>query len=227
MTRYTLTKPITLARIIHENKAWYFSFVVFLIVGGIALTQIKTGDFIYFFSNSRTPFGDFFFAWFTKVGEEPTYILLILACLFIRFRYSILISITGIVTMIVSFSSKSFFLHDRPILYFEKLDKLDTLNLIEGVYNITGQTSFPSGHTMSGFALFGILALLLPKKNLTGLFCFLTALLIGISRVYLVQHFLKDIYLGAIMGTTIALLLFWLQSHIPKNEAHWFNRKIY
>lgn len=129
-------------------------------------------------------------------------------------------------TTIVSFSSKSFFAHDRPVAFFEKLGNLDSINLIDGVYNIAGQTSFPSGHTMSGFALFGILALLLPKKNSTGFICFVIALLIGISRVYLVQHFLKDIYLGALMGSLIALLLFWWQSHIPIDEKNWFDRKI-
>ena len=128
--------------------------------------------------------------------------------------------------MIISFSSKAFFAHDRPILFFEKLGTLDTINLIDDVYEVTGQTSFPSGHTMSGFALFGILAFILGRKNLIGTLCFITALLIGISRIYLVQHFLKDIYLGAIMGSTIALYIYWFQSRYPINEKKLLDRRI-
>jgi membrane-associated phospholipid phosphatase len=128
--------------------------------------------------------------------------------------------------MIISFTSKAFFAHDRPILYFEKLGNLDTINLVEGVYEVTGQTSFPSGHTMSGFALFGILAFLVGKKNIVGTICFITALLVGISRIYLVQHFLKDVYLGAIMGSTIALCIYWFQSRYSINENKLIDRRI-
>lgn len=198
----------------------------FLIVGGYLLSQIETGDSIFYFSDNRTPYGDLFFVWFTKVGEIATYLILVIYFLFIRFRYSLIIGLTGITTMIISFSSKAFFAHDRPILFFEKLGNLDSINLIDGVYEVTGQTSFPSGHTMSGFALFGILAFLVGRKNLIGTLCFITALLIGISRIYLVQHFLKDIYLGAIMGSILALFIYWFQSRYPINENNLLDRQI-
>ena len=200
--------------------------LVFSIIGGYLLTQMDTGDSIFYFSDNRAPYSDFFFVWFTKVGEIATYLILVIYFLFIRFRYSLIIVLTGLITMIISFSSKMFFAHDRPILFFEKLGNLNNINLIEGVYEVTGQTSFPSGHTMSGFALFGILALISGRKNLIGSVCFITALLIGISRIYLVQHFLKDIYLGAIMGSIIALCIYWFQSRYPFDEKNRLDRRI-
>ncbi len=219
-------RPLSLWEIVKENKVWFLCMFVFLLVGAYFLMRIQTGDFILYFSENRTPFGEFFFTWFTKVGEEPTYLALVFIFLFIRFRYAALVGATGIVTMIVSFGSKAFFGHDRPILFFEKLGNLDTVNLIDGVHTVTGQTSFPSGHTMSGFALFGILAFLLKEKNFLNFVCFIIALLIGISRIYLVQHFLKDIYVGATMGVVIALLLYWFQSKFPKNEKNLIDRRI-
>ena len=226
MTNNTTFTAPTFADIIQANKAWFIGMLLFTIIGAYLLTQIETGDSIFYFSDNRTPNKDLFFVWFTKVGELATYLLLVLYFLFIRFRYSLIIGLTGVITMLISFSSKAFFAHDRPILYFEKLGNLDTVNLIEGVYEVTGQTSFPSGHTMSGFALFGILAFLLGRKNLIGTICFVTALLIGISRIYLVQHFLKDIYLGAIMGSAIALFIYWFQSRYPINENNKIDRRI-
>jgi membrane-associated phospholipid phosphatase len=196
------------------------------IIGGFLLTQIKTGDSVFYFSDNRTPEGDFFFFWVTKVGELVTYLVLLIYFLFVRYRYSLLIAVTGIVTMIISFSSKLFFSHDRPILFFEKLGNLENINLIEGVYNVTGQTSFPSGHTMSGFALFGIFTFIVGRKNLIGTICFITALLIGVSRIYLVQHFFKDIYLGALMGSIIALCIYWFQSRYPIDENNLLDRRI-
>ncbi len=226
MTNNTALTPPAVADIIRANKAWFSGMLLFILIGAYFLTQTEVGDSIFYFNKNRTYAGDLFFVWFTKVGEITTYLLLVIYFLFVRFRYSLIIGLTGIITMIVSFSSKAFFAHDRPILFFEKLGNLDSINLIEGVYEVTGQTSFPSGHTMSGFALFGILALLSGKKNVIGTLCFITALLIGISRIYLIQHFLKDIYLGAIMGSIIALFIYWFQSRYPINENNKIDRRI-
>ena len=226
MTNNANFTPPTFLEIIKENKAWFIGMLVFTIIGGFLLTQIETGDSILYFSNNRTPSSNFFFFWVTKISEIATYFILVIYFLFVRYRYSLIIGLTGIITMIISFSSKAFFAHDRPILYFEKLGNLDTINLVEGVYEVTGQTSFPSGHTMSGFALFGILAFIVSRKNTVGTICFITALLIGISRIYLVQHFLKDIYLGGIMGSVIALFIYWFQSRYPINENKLIDRRI-
>ncbi|MBK8704891.1 MAG: phosphatase PAP2 family protein [Saprospiraceae bacterium] len=43
------------------------------------------------------------------------------------------------------------------------------------------------------------------------------ALLVGFSRIYLIQHFLKDVYLGAIMGVAIAVIWYWLAPKILKS----------
>ena len=57
------------------------------------------------------------------------------------------------------------------------------------------------------------------------MFLFTIALIVGISRVYLVQHFLKDVYLGAIMGVLIAMGWYYIQARFLDREGTWWNRR--
>jgi len=134
---------------------------------------------------------------------------------------------TGIAVTIISFLSKSFFLHPRPSAYYKQLGTLQDISLVEGITLLGGLTSFPSGHTMSGFALFTLMIFLLPQKNWIGLLFFSLALVVGVSRIYLVQHFLKDVYVGALIGIGIATIIFYWQNLYPKNTSWWIDQKFY
>src|SRR5690606_4715755 len=108
-------------------------------------------------------------------------------------------------------------------VYFRELGMFDQINLVEGV-QLWEKHSFPSGHTMSAFAVFGILALLFNGKKTLGLVFLFMAILAGLARVYLVQHFLQDVYLGAILGVLIALSVYIYQDRFPHNPDHWIDR---
>lgn len=209
-----------------ENRYFFWFFSLFILIGGITLISIDKGDLLLYFSNNRTSFGDFFFRNATKLGEEISYIALLILFLFIRFRFAMMIPIIGVIVTIVSFLSKSFFLHPRPSVFYKNLGTFNDINLVDGVYVVSGLSSFPSGHTMSGFALFTLIALLVKNKKWLGLSLFFLALIVGLSRVYLVQHFFEDIYLGGIMGVLIALFVYNFQLKYPFNEKHWIDRKI-
>ena len=215
--------------IIKSNQLFFAAFLCFILFGGILLSIVEQGDVILFFSNHRSFLGDSFFKYFTKLGEEPIYIFFVSLFLFIRFRYAILIPLTGLLALGISYILKVYFSHDRPFLFFTKNEMVDQINFVDGIHLFKAMTSFPSGHTMSAFAVFGLVAFLFPKKKYLGLLMFLFALLVGISRIYLVQHFLKDIYLGGILGVLLAMGIYWLQNRFPINEAKWidrsFNRK--
>jgi len=202
-----------------ENRAFFISFFIYFLVTGLLLLFINRGDAILFFSDHRMWFGDQAFIYITKMGEEIAYIFAILILLFNRYRQALLIPFLGIVVTIVSYLTKKFFSEDRPLAYFEKLDVFDQINVVEGVVLHSGATSFPSGHTMSAFALYSFLAFCLPQKKGLGVFLFVVALLVGISRIYLVQHFLRDVYLGSIIGVLLAILFYgfekWLFRRRP------------
>jgi undecaprenyl-diphosphatase len=67
------------------------------------------------------------------------------------------------------------------------------------------QFSFPSGHTMTAFAVAIPLLLFYPTLTIGLLFC---ALSIAFSRVLLGMHFLSDVVAGAAIGTGLGYLGF-------------------
>ena len=94
----------------------------------------------------------------------------------------------------------------RPKRYFEDAG-IDGLFFIEGV-EVHSFNSMPSGHTATAFCIFCLLALLVTKKW-WGFGFALLAILAGFSRVYLNQHFLEDIFVGAFIGLFTATLVYW------------------
>jgi undecaprenyl-diphosphatase len=65
------------------------------------------------------------------------------------------------------------------------------------------QFSFPSGHTMTAFAVAIPLSLFYPTLGIGLLFC---ALSIATSRIVLGMHFLSDVVAGALIGTGLGYL---------------------
>jgi len=212
--------------IIKSNQLFFVAFLLFVIIGGLILASISQGEAILFFSDNRSPFGDFFFYYATKLGEVPMYLFFIGLFLFVRFRYAILVPLTGAVSLGVSAALKIYFAHDRPFRFFTKNDFMDQINLVDGVSLYSGMTSFPSGHTMSAFAVFSLVAFLFSKKQYLGLLMFFIALMVGISRIYLVQHFLKDVYLGTILGIFVGMFMYWIQGKIPYNENNLLDKSL-
>jgi membrane-associated phospholipid phosphatase len=59
-----------------------------------------------------------------------------------------------------------------------------------------------------------------------GVAMLILAIVVGTSRIYLVQHFLKDVYLGAVFGVLIAMSVYVYQSRFPYNPNHWIDRSL-
>lgn len=213
-----------MTEIIKKNKIFYLLFLLFSIVVTVILTQVSKGDVILFFAENRTPFWNQFFKITTQLGEEPAYAVIGVVFLFIRFRIALLFGLMGGVITFLSFGLKSLFSADRPFTFFDKLGTIGDIVQVEGVQLLVGPTSFPSGHTMSGFALYLLLALFLPAKKRYAIPCFLFALAVGLSRVYLVQHFLQDIFAGAFCGVLVGTLIYYLNQKIPYNTKYWIDR---
>lgn len=201
-----------LSRLMWQNRWFFASFVLFLIVAGIILIFTNHGDEIYFFSNNRTYYTDVFFRAFTNVGDGSIFVLAFIILLFWRYRTAATIFLLGISVFLTSASTKRIFSEPRPYRYFEERNLLDKITFVEGVHIVKGTTSLPSGHTMVAFAFFTFLALVLPQKKWIGFLLFVAALLVGISRMYLVQHFLSDVYLGSITGVMLAIIFHFVHS---------------
>ena len=209
--------------LIKDNRYFFFSFLLLTYIGATLLFFTKKGDLIFFFSDHRTAFGDFFFTYFTKMGEEIMYLVVTLSLLyFIKPRnYLYLVYIGGIAATValLSYSLKAYFRHARPGLYFDRNGLLDEIVKVSDVALHGGLSSFPSGHTMSGFALYAFVAFVIPKKKWMGVFLFFVALFVGISRMYLVQHFLQDVFLGGILGVGVGMLWWWIHELVEQKQA--------
>ena len=207
---------------IKENRYFLILFLLFLYIGGTLLFFESQGDAIFFFSDKRTVFGDLFFTYFTKVGEEGMYFVVIACLLYfikpLNYRFIAYIALLGGTVTLISYFLKTYFRHPRPSLYFERNGILDEIIRVADVALNGGLNSFPSGHTMSGFALYAFVAFVIPNKKWGGILLFLVAFLVGLSRIYLVQHFLQDVYIGAIIGVGIGVLWWWIKERLERKK---------
>ena len=69
------------------------------------------------------------------------------------------------------------------------------------------QFSFPSGHTITAFAVAMTLGEFYPMLMPALLFC---AISIATSRILLGMHFLSDVVVGAALGMSLAFTSFWI-----------------
>ncbi len=178
----------------------------------------------------NSPSADIFFKYFTHLGDGALFALVIVILIFVRFRWALYELFAAILTLIFVFIAKQIIFKGmpRPTKYFENSE---VLHLVEGV-KTHALNSFPSGHTITAFAIFMILMLIV-KNNYFKVLFVVIAILAGWSRVYLSQHFLGDVLSGAIIGTLIAVfscsfvdnLSIFKTSWIDKNLLQLFNKK--
>lgn len=221
-----MNKNWFVTKLVKENALYFSLFALFFVVGGIILLLIDRGDAIFFFSDRRQPFWNFFFFYFTKMAEEWVILSIFFVLLFIKYRFALFLTVLAFMVTFTSFITKIIFAHDRPLLFFTKMGIIDQINVIENVVLNGGANSFPSGHTMAAFALYSYLAFCTSSKRIVAALLFAIALLVGISRIYLVQHFLEDVYLGAIIGLLLAILTYYLQNRLTQNPNHWANKSL-
>lgn len=204
-----INPPITV------SYGFFIPFFIFMILGGIGLINMEKGELILFFSEHRSVFWNYFFRYFTLLGEAGVYLVGVLVFLFIQYRRAICFPILGILVSVVSYFSKIYFSHPRPALFFTRLGVLDAIPLVPNVLLNGGNSSFPSGHTMSAFAIYTFISLSSSRVSIQFLF-FVIALLVGFSRIYLVQHFFEDVYVGAIIGTFLGWVVFQVQARFSQ-----------
>jgi len=77
--------------------------------------------------------------------------------------------------------------------------------------------SFPSGHTSMAFSLATSLSLRYTNTS-TVVPLYLWAGFVGYSRIYLGLHYPSDVLVGAMVGTTIALLVNQLESFLERQR---------
>lgn len=172
----------------------------------------------------HSPEADIFFKYMTHLGDGAVFAVVIVVLAFAKFRWALYELTAALMTLIFVFITKQIIFKGmpRPTKYFEDQE---VLHLVEGV-KMHAWNSFPSGHTITAFAIFMILVLIVKNNYLKFLFV-LIAILAGYSRVYLSQHFLGDVLSGAIIGCLIAVFSCSLVDYLKIfKEARWIDMNL-
>lgn len=210
---------------IREARIFYVLYVLFAIFLGLLIMKDSKADLHLQMTSMRSGFADVFFTYYTQVGEWVPYAVVVVF-LFFSFRNAALVLAAQLLSGIFSKILKYIFNEPRPMLYFQEHYPDVKLNIVQGVHVHLHQ-SFPSGHTVTAFAFFAMLILFTNKKS-WHVVCFLGALLVGISRIYLQQHFAIDVLVGSGVGVLSTLIVFKYKSLIyrilPKNKKSlWYS----
>lgn len=185
---------------------WFFlPFLVLLAAGGILLATIERGQDVLFINGFHSPALDCLFYYGTALGNGLLYVFFGIALAWKNFRASALALICFAATgLLTQFLKKAVFTDVmRPSVVLAG----ENLHFIEGV-KMLSHHSFPSGHSATAFSLFCLLALMVREKK-WGIVFLSMALIGGISRIYLAQHFFIDVYFGAILGVAVTSLIWW------------------
>lgn len=166
-------------------------------------------------NENRNPYLNTFFILSTKIAEEEG--ILIVLVILLLFRYS------SFILSVISMSLATFFANliknitnlPRPLEVYEKIGNFQ-INFVPGV-DVHRFMSFPSGHTAAAFAMLFFL-LFISKNVYHRLAVLFLSISVAISRVYLFQHFTRDVFFASILGLLMALITLFIFIHF-----HWYN----
>ncbi len=155
------------------------------------------------------PAADIFFKYITHLGDGSLLAILLIALLFYSYKATILTAFSIVIQAIIVSIFKRWLYKglERPLAFF---DENIHLNFVDGI-DVHSTNTFPSGHTATAFTLFALIFIVLNHRGIiVSTLTFMLAFLVGLSRVYILQHFVIDAYFGAIFGVLSVVLALYL-----------------
>lgn len=203
-------------------KLYYWvvlSFLIIFLLGLILLLTYGSVDFSIFLNSYNHPLADLFFKYITYVGDGIT--AFIIALLIIFFSRNNGFMLLGSLLISTGFTQllKRVIFDDvyRPSYIFKDLINNGNWHLVQGVH-LFEKYSFPSGHTATVFCLCIFIALIINHKFWSIGLVFL-AFIVGLSRIYLSQHFLIDVLAGSFVGSLSSFMVFYFMNKSSKNSG--------
>jgi len=181
-----------------------------LILAGLALWLTFTSPTIVLAINAhQNPLLTTLLSYYTHIGDGLFCIALIVLLFFIN-RKTALVSLScflvssGFAQLVKNYYGTV----PRPANYFSIIHV--PFQVPAGVIALQWQ-SFPSGHTVSAFTM-ALLLVALSKKRWIHILLLLAAMAVAFSRMYLGQHFYRDVYVGMVLGIEItSFVLYFFQ----------------
>ncbi len=166
------------------------------------LAEIEIGILLWIQEHLRFSFLNPVVQFITSLGDKGFFwiVVCILLFMFKKTRKIGIVAATALAmnTLIVNVILKTQIMRIRPFVLEESLSLITRL---------PKDSSFPSGHTSASFATAVILYKGLPAY--VGIPALILAFLIGLSRLYVGAHFPTDVLAGALIGTFVALAVWW------------------
>jgi membrane-associated phospholipid phosphatase len=183
----------------------FFILYLVLLLCCLVIKLLFTKETIYFTVNSRySDWADWLAPYFTDLGNGWTTVILALLLVLYNYRKAFLLASAYAVTSLSAQIIKHIVGAPRPALFFS--NRLSEIHFVKGMY-IDKFDSFPSGHTVTAFSTAIVFTYLLKNKNWS-ILLFITAILVGYSRMYLSEHFFEDVTAGSALG--VFLTIFWI-----------------
>ncbi len=202
-----------------KNKASILAtyFLVILFSGLALLPFYDKGAIELKINHFHHPILDVFFANITHLGDGLILIIPFAFFIFHKYCYLLLLAISSIIHLVLVHIAKKWVFHGmpRPAEFFKDIPFYE----VPGV-ELHHWGSFPSGHTTTAFMLATFLYLVLSKKMKIHWLLMGIAFLVGFSRVYLMQHFLVDIWAGALLGISSSLVSYYLVLKFFSKKVH-------
>ncbi len=200
-----------------KNNKYFLVYTGIILVSGLILWLcFDQTEMVLWINHHRTPLLDVAFVLLTKMGEGYGYIVAAIFFFWLDKRRIGWILLAGMIVLTTSHTLKIWFGNDRPAMFLKKAGLLEQVQFVQGVDILWGTTSFPSGHSMSAFALSTLISLWSTEKKYLPLLLCCLALLTAISRVYLLAHFQQDVVTGGIIGILIGIGVFVLSDRFFK-----------
>ena len=206
--------------IIKENALVFLLYTVILVSGTGMAVSVPKLELHAWLNSEHTVNLDLVFRALTFLGDGWFAAMVAVLFILIRFRYSIMVASASLASgFLAQFLKRVVFREmDRPAAY---LEQMPDLALVSGV-DLHHHFSFPSGHTTTAFAIL-VLAGLISGKRWIHFVMMLLAWAVGLSRVYLSQHFLMDVLAGSFLGLLSALLFYW---YFQRMNWRWLNKSV-
>jgi membrane-associated phospholipid phosphatase len=210
---------------VKQHRFFFYGYLIVLIAGSLLLLcNGKTNSFL-LLNEYHLTWIDYFFIGYTYFGDGLFALLLVGIFFFIVKKRKLAVilliaySSTGILAQVI----KPLVHSPRPETYFfpQRLPFF-----IDNIIH-AGDNSFPSGHTVTAFAVAAVLALHTSNRSYHFLLLF-AAVMVGYSRIYLSQHFFLDVLAGSFIGALGGLLCVHFTRNIDENKLLFGKeRKIY
>lgn len=196
--------------IIRPNIVFFIGYFVFFFILSFFFFVFPSDFLLEWFNNNRNTFFNNIFIIATKIAEEEGIILVFILLLLYRYSALLLSAISISLATILSNIIKTFTNSPRPLEVYDKIKDF-SINFVPGV-DVHRFMSFPSGHTAAAFAMLFFL-LFISKNTFHRVTVLLLSVSVAISRVYLFQHFTKDVLVASLLGLLTALTISFIFIH--------------